>query len=173
MSMQVRRVVTGHDEIGKSVIKSDEILTAGSRGQGGKIDGCEIWSTNRMPVDNSSEVEAAQRAGLVKRDLIPHNNYVRTGGGSVIRIIEWSPGHAKFTHRTETLDYIVILSGEIDLQVDDEKSVSLKAGDVLVQRGGMHTWLNKGAVPAVMAAILIDATPVEVAGKIMNTHYPE
>jgi hypothetical protein len=55
----------------------------------------------------------------------------------------------------------------------DEKSVSLKAGDVLVQRGGMHTWLNKGAVPAVMAAVLIDATPVEVAGKIMNTHYPE
>jgi hypothetical protein len=65
MAMQVRRVVTGHDETGKSVIKTDEILTAASRGQGEKIDGCEIWSTDRMPVNNSAAAEAAQRAGLV------------------------------------------------------------------------------------------------------------
>ena len=173
MAMQVRRVVTGHDETGKSIIKTDEVLTVGSRGQGAKIDGCEIWSTERMPVDNSATAEAAQRAGLVKRDLIPHNNYVRSGGGSVIRIIEWNPGHARFTHRTETLDYIIILSGEIDLEVDGQEAVHLKAGDVLVQRGGMHTWFNKGKVPAVMAAILIDATPVEVGGKVLHTHYPD
>jgi uncharacterized cupin superfamily protein len=171
--MQVRRVVTGHDETGKSVIKTDEILTVASRGQGKSIDGCEIWSTGRMPVDNSATAEAAQRAGLVKRDEIPHNNYVRTGGGTVIRIIQWNPGHSRFTHRTETVDYIIILSGEIDLEVDGEDVVHLKTGDVLVQRGGMHTWLNKGKVPAVMAAVLIDATPVEVAGKTLHTHYPD
>jgi uncharacterized cupin superfamily protein len=173
MAMQVRRVVTGHDETGKSIIKTDELLTAVSRGIGDKVAGCEVWSTNRMPVDNSALAETAQRAGFVRRDVDPHNNYVRTGGGTLIRIIEWSPGHPKFTHRTETTDYIIILSGEIDLQCDADEVVHLKAGDVLVQRGGMHTWLNKGTVPAVMAAVLIDATPVEVGGKVLHTHFPD
>ena len=131
-----------------------EVLTAVSRGQSSGISGCEIWSTDRMPVDNSPTAEAGQIAGFVKRDepRLEHNNYVRTGGGSLIRIIEWAPGHQRFTHRTETLDYIVILSGEIDLEPDGDEAVHLKAGDILVQRGGMHTWVNKRTVPCVMAA---------------------
>ena len=173
MAMQVRRVVTGHDKTGKSIIQTDEVLTAQSRGQADGIDGCEIWSADRLPIDNSAGAEAAQRAGLVRRDVVPHNNYVRTGGGSVMRIIQWNPGHGVFTHRTETLDYVVILSGEIDIEVDGGESVSLKAGDVLVQRGGMHTWMNRGTVPAVMAGILVDALPVNAGGKLLHTHYPE
>ena len=97
-----------------------------------------------MPVNNAPSDDARQRSGLVKRDEDPHMNFIGSGGGSVIRIIEWEPDHSRFTHRTETLDYIVILSGEIDLEVDDGKTTTLKAGDVLVQRGGMHTWVNKG-----------------------------
>jgi uncharacterized cupin superfamily protein len=89
-----------------------------------------------------------------------------------VRIIEWSPGHSRFTHRTETLDYVVILSGEIDLELDGDEVAHLKAGDVAIQRGGMHTWMNRGSVPAVMLGVLMDATPVEVAGKVMHTHYP-
>ena len=173
MAMQVRRVVAGHDSTGKSIILTDEVLNAASRGQGNNIDGCEIWSTDRMPVDNGAVAEPLQRAGQVKRDIDPHNNYVRTGGGSVIRIIEWKPGHSRFTHRTETVDYVVILSGEIDLELDENEIVHLKQGDVVVQRGNMHTWTNKGIVSAVMAAVLIDATPFEADGKTLRTHYPE
>ena len=71
-----------------------------SRGLGANIAGCEIWSTNSMPVDNSMEAEAAQRAGFVKK-----YNYVGSGQGTTVRIVEWTPGHAMFWHRTETLDY--------------------------------------------------------------------
>jgi hypothetical protein len=60
MTMEVRRIVTGHDEFGKGIVSSDEDLTAVSRGLGPGISGCEIWSTNSMPVDNSMEAEAAQ-----------------------------------------------------------------------------------------------------------------
>jgi hypothetical protein len=67
MSLEVRRIVTGHDEFGKGIVVSDEKLTAVSRGLGPNISGCEIWSTNSMPVDNSMEAEAAQRAGFVKK----------------------------------------------------------------------------------------------------------
>jgi len=67
MTLQVRRIVTGHDANGKAVVASDERLTAVSRRIGANIRGCEIWSTDRMPVDNSPEADAAQRASFVKR----------------------------------------------------------------------------------------------------------
>jgi hypothetical protein len=67
MTLEVRRIITGHDEFGKGIVVADEKLTAVSRGLGPNIAGCEIWSTNSMPVDNSMEAEAAQRAGFVKK----------------------------------------------------------------------------------------------------------
>ena len=167
MAMNIRRIVTGHNASGKSVVKTDERLTAVSRGVGANISGCEIWSTDQMPVDNSAAADAAQRAGLVK-----HNNYVGTGQGTAFRITEFAPGHARFTHRTETVDYVVVLEGEIDLEFDSGEVVHLNVGDIVVQRGTIHTWINKGAVPAVTAFILIDAKPVEVNGKVMCTFFP-
>ena len=166
MTLQVRRVVTGHDETGKAIVVSDESLTAVPRRIGTNITGCEIWSTDRIPVDNSREADAAQRAGFVTR-----HNYVGSGQGTTCRITEFAPGHGRFPHRTETVDYAILLSGEIDLELDGDEVVHLKAGDVVVQRGTMHTWINKGSVPAVFAFILIDAKPVEVNGESLRTVY--
>lgn len=167
MTLQVRRIVTGHDAKGKAVVASDERLTAVSRRIGANITGCEIWSTDRMPVDNSEAAGAAQRAGFVKR-----YNYVGTGEGTTFRITEWAPGHARFTHRTETVDYAILLSGEIDLELENGVVVHLKPGDVVVQRGTTHTWINRGSVPAVTAFILIDASPAEVNGELLRTVFP-
>jgi uncharacterized cupin superfamily protein len=167
MTLKVRRVVTGHDKNGKAVVATDEVLTAVSRRIGANITGCEIWSTDAMPVDNSPETDAAQRAGYVKR-----YNYVGSGQGVTCRITEWAPGHSRFTHRTETLDYAILLSGEIDMELDDGEVVHLKPGDVVVQRGTIHTWVNRGTVPAVTAFILVDARPAEVNGELLRTHFP-
>ena len=167
MTLAVRRIVTGHDANGKAVVASDERLTAVSRRIGANVTGCEIWSTDAMPVDNSTAADAAQRAGFVKR-----YNYVGTGQGTVIRITEWAPGHARFTHRTETVDYAILLSGEIDLELENDEVVHLKPGDVVVQRGTTHTWVNRGSVPAVTAFILIDANPAEVNGEMLRTLFP-
>jgi mannose-6-phosphate isomerase-like protein (cupin superfamily) len=167
MTLIVRRVVTGHDANGKAVVASDERLTAVSRRIGANITGCEMWSTDRMPVDNSAEAAAAQRAGFVKR-----YNYVGTGEGTTFRITEWAPGHARFTHRTETVDYAILLSGEIDLELENDEVVHLKPGDVVIQRGTTHTWVNRGSVPAVTAFILIDAKPAEVNGELLRTLFP-
>ena len=70
MTLQVRRIVTGHDANGKAVVATDERLTAVSRRIGANITGCEIWSTDRMPVDNSREADAAQRAGFIVRHRV-------------------------------------------------------------------------------------------------------
>ena len=108
MALEVRRIVTGHDANGKAIVKTDERLRAVSRLGRPHIAGCEIWSTDEMPVDNSEESDAAQRAGFVKR-----YNYVGTGQGTVIRITEFAPGAPKFMHRTETVDYALLLSGRM------------------------------------------------------------
>ncbi|HEY3620200.1 MAG TPA: cupin domain-containing protein [Candidatus Sulfotelmatobacter sp.] len=164
--MKIRRIVTGHDAGGKAVVKTDERLTEVPR-IGAGIAGCEIWSTDQMPIDNSEAADATQRAGFVKQ-----YNYVGNGGGTAFRINEFAPGNARFTHRTETMDYVLQLSGEIDCEFDSGEVVHLKPGDVIVQRGTLHTWVNRGSVPAVTAFILIDAKPVELDGKEMRTVYP-
>jgi quercetin dioxygenase-like cupin family protein len=169
MGVQIRRIVTGHDASGKAIVKTDEQVTAVPRIAAG-ISGCEIWSTDRMPIDNSAAADAAQRTGFVTQ--YNQYNYVGTGGGTTFRINEFAPGCARFTHRTETMDYALQLSGELDCELDGGEVVHLTPGDVIVQRGTIHTWVNNGPVPAVIAFILVDATPDQVNGKEMRTVYP-
>jgi len=128
MTLEVRRIVTGHDEFGKGIVVSDEKMKAASRGLGPHISGCEIWSTNSMP--------------------------------------------AMFPHRTETMDYSIVLSGEIDVEFDSGEVVTMRQGDVIVMRGVTHNWKNKSTVLAVTAFILIDAAPFEAAGEKRGVLYP-
>jgi quercetin dioxygenase-like cupin family protein len=168
MALSVRRIVTGHDPAGKAVVASDERIAGTSAANRPYISRVEIWSADKMPVDNSEGAAAeAQRKGFVVR-----HNYVGSGLGNVVRITEFAPGAPKFMHRTETLDYAILLSGECDLELDDGETVHLKQGDIVVQRGTMHAWVNNGTVPCTFAFILIDADPVEAAGRKLTTHYP-
>jgi mannose-6-phosphate isomerase-like protein (cupin superfamily) len=87
--------------------------------------------------------------------------------GTIFRVVEYQPGVAPRQHRTETIDYAVVLSGEIDMPLDDSV-VHLRAGDVLVQQATMHDWVNRGAVPCVIAFVLVPAKPAERDGKVFN-----
>jgi quercetin dioxygenase-like cupin family protein len=167
MALEIRRIVTGHDQNGKAIVASDERIAAAASPARPYISRVEVWSTDEMPVDNSEAAAAAQRQGFVVR-----HNYVGSGQGTVVRITEFAPGAPKFMHRTETVDYAILLSGECDLELDNGKTVHMKAGDIVVQRGTMHAWVNNGTMPCVFAFILIDADPVEVAGRKLTTHYP-
>jgi quercetin dioxygenase-like cupin family protein len=167
MALAVRRIVTGHDAGGKAVVETDEILTGTPRPNRPHISGVEIWSTDRMPVDNSEAAAAAQRAGFVRR-----YNFVGSGQGSVIRVTEFAPAGPKFMHRTETADYAILLSGECDLELDSGEVVHMRPGDIVVQRGTMHAWVNNGPAPAVFAFILLDAAAAEAGGETLRTHYP-
>jgi hypothetical protein len=167
MTLEVRRIVTTNTKEGKAMVASDERLTAVSRGLGHGIDGCEIWSTDAMPVDNSARDEHRQRAGVVRT-----NNYVGSGSGSAFRITQFAPGHALFPHRTQTIDYAILLTGQLDLELDDEATVRLMPGDVVVQRGTIHCWINRGGVPAAIAFILLDAKPCESDKGPLPTYFP-
>jgi len=142
-------------------------LPAPARRGGAGISRVDVWSTDKMPIDNSDAAAELQRKGFVVR-----HNYVGSGQGSVCRVVEFAPGGAKFMHRTETLDYAICLKGECDLELDNGRTVPMKAGDICVQRGTMHAWVAKGSEPAVFAFVLIDAEPVEKGGKKLTTPLP-
>jgi len=75
------------------------------------------------------------------------------------------PGNTPVMHRTETLDYVLVLSGEIDMQLDDS-TTRLKAGDIVIQRGTNHAWINRGTEVARIAFILVDAKPLGIGHPI-------
>ena len=73
-------------------------------------------------------------------------------GGTILRVVEFSPGVQSRNHRTNSIDYAIIMSGEIDMEMDGTM-IHLKAGDVLVQRGTIHNWINTGSAPCVIAFV--------------------
>jgi len=155
MSLQLRRVVTGHDTNGRAVVKIDEISKNLVSARPGST-ACVVWTSESFPVDNTGNADE----GLRKTGTTLAN-------GTVFRVVEFAPGVAPRVHRTDSIDYAVVVSGEIDMELDDSV-VHLKAGDVLVQRGTIHNWVNRGTAACVIAFVLIDAKPVETGGKTLR-----
>lgn len=154
---RVRRVVTGHDAQGKAIVKIDEVCTDFVEGRpNGFLR--NIWTTETTPADNSGQQDGGARPG----------RFTMIENGTVFRILHFLPGVAQRVHRTDSIDYLVIMAGEIDMELDDGVSVHLKAGDVMVQRGTVHNWVNKGTEACTMAVILVHAKPVEAGGQTLN-----
>ena len=153
MSLQVRRVVTGHDAGGKAIVQIDELASNLISNRPG-AESTVVWTTDGFPVDN---LAGAQED--LKQTTLP--------GGTVFRVLQLSPGVSARNHRTDSIDYAVVMAGEIDMVLDD-MTVHLKAGDVLVQRGTIHNWINNGSEPCVIAFALIDAKPVQIGGQTLH-----
>jgi quercetin dioxygenase-like cupin family protein len=110
---------------------------------------CVVWSTGEFPAEVSGDGDGGARE-LGTTDP----------NGTVFRLVEYQPGVAPRNHRTESIDYAVVLSGEIDMELDDGVTVHLRQGDALVQRGTIHNWVNRGTQPCVIAFVLVAARPV-------------
>ena len=158
--MSVRRIVTGHDEAGKSIF-----LSVGEPPQfHGRPPGptmfYEMWNTAPTParITATEEREPNQRVPL----RLPPDP-----GGTIVRILDLHPGHVQALkpredgrhpgmHRTATIDYGIMLEGELWLMLDDSEELC-RPGDVIIQRGTMHAWENRSNAVARIAFILIDA----------------
>jgi quercetin dioxygenase-like cupin family protein len=159
MTLAVRRVVTGHDANGKAIVKIDDISPNRSpRDPNNTVNETTvIWSTEGFPVNNDGDED-----GGTRETGITHPN------GTVFRVVSFGPGNPDMNHRTDSVDYAVVISGEIDMELDDGVTVHLKAGDTLVQRGTIHNWKNRGTEPCLIAFILIHAKSVEAGGKVLE-----
>jgi len=177
MVWKVRRVITGHNSSGKS-----KFLMDGQAPNIKEMDSMpglaltDLWETTTAPANNAGAADAAARPVRLEPP----------GGGTILRIVEFPPdsswrksadahaafnsigaGHAKdqhssdpMMHKTATVDYIIVLKGEIWAIMDTGETL-LKAGDILVQRGTNHSWSVRGSEPCIIAAVLVSAEPVK------------
>ncbi len=153
--MQLRRVVTGHDANGKAIVLIDEQVQNQVSARPGAT-ASVIWTSHGFPVDNDGNEDTSGRA-----------TGTTLSGGTVFRVLELAPGSTPRNHRTDSIDYAVVISGEVDMDIDGA-TVHLQAGDVLVQRGTIHNWINNGTEPCRIAFVLIDARPVTAGGKVLS-----
>lgn len=190
MAKTFRRVVTGHDENGVAVVVSDadaaHILERENR-PGVRL--TNFWISNGTPAEYDGAEETCTG------DFILHP----PGGGSVFRCVEFGPedpevmaridGKAAFAemgaadnvvedarhpymHRTDSVDYAIILKGEIDMLLD-ETEVHLKAGDVVIQRGTNHAWANRGSESCIIAFVLVDGVTTRGADPDASKGIPQ
>ena len=155
MSLTIRRVVTGHDAQGRAKVLIDEQVSNVISMRPG-ANSSVIWSSVGFPVDNDGDHDPSHKKIATTID-----------NGTVFRVISFGPGVAPRNHRTDSIDYAVVISGEIDMELGIG-SVHLKTGDVLVQRGTIHNWVNKGTAPCVIAFTLVSAKPVTAGGKTLE-----
>lgn len=180
MLQPIRRVVTGHNAAGKSIIVSDgpspNKLELSANPAVGLTD---LWVTHPVPEDNSQYRDTAARRVVLEPPR----------GGTIFRVVEFPPerelfgqlprkalfdamgaGHAMdqegarhpMMHKTTTTDYAIVLSGEI-YAVLDEGETLMKQGDCLVQRGTNHAWSNRSDKPCLVAFVLVDAHDIHTA----------
>lgn len=153
MTAPVRRVVTGHDRNETAKVVMDSRITTVKHGKSGATL-THLWSTDQTPADIAIG-EQIEDVGLRPHITPPPPR------GSRFVMIDYPPGNQGAMHRTETVDYVVVVSGEIDMVMDDS-TVHLKAGDVMVQRGTNHGWFNRGTEVARVAFVLVDAEPLGI-----------
>jgi quercetin dioxygenase-like cupin family protein len=91
--------------------------------------------------------------------------------GTRFAVIDFPPGNSGRMHRTETVDYVIVISGEINMDMDNS-TVHLTAGDVMVQRGTNHAWVNRGTQRARLAFVLIDAAPLGIGHPVVGGASP-
>src|SRR2546426_8333552 len=149
----VRRVVTGHGANQVAKILIDGVATNRRTSKSGGMSTL-IWCTDRTPADISVGENAEDMGARVLGTPPPPN-------GTWFTVNDIPAGRRGPMQRTEPIDYVIVLAGELEMQMDDS-TVKLKAGDVLVQRGTNHAWINRGAEPARVAFILVDAKPLGI-----------
>jgi mannose-6-phosphate isomerase-like protein (cupin superfamily) len=172
--MGMRRVITGHDKNGKSIVVLDG---PPARSIGEDVGGLfELWNTDGNTINTQDNIDRADDEII----LSPPSN------GSKFRYFQINPtpegipmdimqdiaadafkkigaAHHRIDttkhpamHKTETIDYIILLKGDVTLILDQEE-VDIKPFDVVVQRGTNHAWVNNGSDPALLIAVLIDS----------------
>lgn len=173
MEHNIRRIVTGHDDTGKAIVEIDGIAPNKKTRPGAGFVSSLLWVTDETPARLDLRADRADRTMGVPPPV----------NGSVLRVVDFPPVTAEaeamdqkallqsmgadhhahdgaqarhaYMHRTRSVDYAIVLEGEIDMLLDDSE-VHMKAGDFLVQQGTNHAWVNRSDKPCRIAFVLID-----------------
>ena len=154
MSPKIRRIVTGHTKEGIAIFTGDEnfeteVIPTGDAAMS------LMWTTASVPADLNDDTDGRYReAGTT------------LNGGSVIRVVDMLPGAQSPFHRSSSIDYGIVLKGEIELELDNQVKKTIGPGSIIVQRGTIHLWRNPSQTDICrIVFILTEAKPFEVDGE--------
>ncbi len=190
MSGFIRRVVTGHDAAGKAIVVSDGLTpTLKTNPLRPGFRSTDVWTTDSAPVRIAKEqadptlapyqIPPPPRGNVFRiTELGPETDAIRNlsadGARELFKAMGaeeastyGKTGRHPLMHRTETLDYAVILEGELTMLLDDSE-VTLKTGDVLIQRGTNHAWVNRSDKVCRILFVLIDGSYDEELGQVLK-----
>jgi naringenin degradation protein FdeH len=155
----IRRIITGHEgDVAKVLIDAPASNAKfPSPGTVSTLIWCTDGAPATIPVGTAIDDMGARILGTAP-----------PAKGTRFAVIDFSPGNKPHMHRTETVDYVICLEGEIDMDMD-ESTVTMRAGDIMVQRGTNHAWANRGTSRARVAFVLIDAEPLGVGNPVVGT----
>jgi len=138
-----RRVVTGFNPSGQSTIVSDGQVPDSACFE----NGCDLWMEMAVPVDYRSQSDPMAEHPMQQWP---------PPGGVIVRVLTWEPGHSFPMHRSDTIDFVFVISGQLEMILEDGSTV-LGPGDTVVQRGTNHAWRVVGDEPCSLAAVLLSA----------------
>lgn len=153
MSNKIRRIITGHSKEGTAIFTTDESIETVVVSTGDAAF-ATIWTTANVPADLNDDTDGRYRdAGTTLH------------GGSVIRVVDMLPEATSPFHRSSSIDYGIVLSGEIELELDNKVYKTVKEGGIIVQRGTIHLWRNpsKDKICRIVF-VLTEAKPYKVNG---------
>jgi len=155
----IRRIVTGHDgDVAKVLI--DTPASNAKFPSPGTVSTL-IWCTDGAPATMPAGTAIEDMGARILGTAPPAK-------GTRFAVIDFPPGNKPHMHRTETVDYVICLEGEIDMDMD-QSTVTMRAGDIMVQRGTNHAWANRSGSRARVAFVLIDAEPLGVGKPVVGT----
>ncbi len=177
MTQSLRRIVTGHDNHGKSIVELDEGPAKEIEANGSGL--FEIWLTKGLPAQDNQmfrdwvaedEIALCPPGGAIKvrwfmvppEDPGTSDEDLEAAAAFAFAAVKAEDARVDTSrhpmmHKTKTVDYIILIKGEVDLLLDEGGAKGLKPGDVVVQRGTNHAWVNRGKEPALLVAVLADA----------------
>jgi quercetin dioxygenase-like cupin family protein len=157
----LRRIVTGHDAEGVAKVLLDDTPTNRKISPTGNVSTL-MWSTDACPADIAIGESIEDFGARILGTAPPAQ-------GTRFAVIDFAPHTTGSVHRTDSLDYVICLAGEIEMQMD-RSAVTMRAGDVMVQRGTNHGWSNRTDRTARLAFVLMDARPIGIGQAVSGSH---
>jgi len=156
----IRRVVTGHDGNNVAKVLIDAPAT-NAKHPDSSVVSTLMWITDRNPADIAAGETVEDMGARIVGTAPPKN-------GTRFCVIDFPPGNHPHMHRTETIDYVIVIDGEIEMDMDDS-TVKLSAGDIMIQRGTNHAWANRSGKPARVAFVLVDGEPLGIGKPVTGS----
>ncbi|KAH6998198.1 hypothetical protein BKA56DRAFT_567104 [Ilyonectria sp. MPI-CAGE-AT-0026] len=160
----VKRYITTHDANGKAVWDTSIPVEVQGHRSGGVAMHTSYVNQQDTPDHNGDGDLRSYRENLVETDIAPVS-------GSALRVVDIWPGHPGIMHRTASVDYGIVIEGEVQCILDDGASRTFRRGDIIVQRGTNHAWKNTGKEVARICFTLLPAPPIKIQGKELEVHH--